>query len=253
MNHPFFSFTSIPVLVYHKIGTRDRYRHPNLSVTHNEFKSHLQYLYDHDIVPITLDQYAGLAHLPHAPHNRYIAITFDDGYLDNYQEAFPLLHDFRFVATVFLITSLIGKNVRDGNHINRYMDKAHIEEMQRFGISFQSHTCTHPSLPHIAISHARYEITHSKYFLEDLLGRPVCHLAYPLGRYNDAIMSITSESQYLAAYTAGYSKNTQFSRERFNAPSLTVSFPYTFNLVTHGWGNHIRKSINAIRPSDNTF
>ena len=77
--------------------------------------------------------------------------------------------------------------------------------------------------------------------MEDILGKPVRHLAYPYGAYNDYVMQIAYEANYEAAYAAGEAPNTTFARERFDAPKLTVNNPFSFPIIARGWGGYLRK------------
>lgn len=232
-------FRSIPVLVYHKVGDlppMDRFR---LTVSKEQFKSHLQYLYDHAITPVTLDRLIEVENDSKESDKRYIAITFDDGYLDNYQNAFPILHEFGFPATIFLITSLMGMTVAvEQGPVNRYLEWAHAREMQAHGISFQSHTCTHRDLTEISLAEARVQLVDSRRIIEDSLQEPVRQLAYPYGKCNKAVMETAEEAGYRAAYTAGNSPKHAFSRDRFDAPALGL--PFLFPLVASGCGSYVR-------------
>lgn len=236
-------FRSIPVLAYHKVDIPDPSSPFLISLTAENFRSHLKYLYDHNITPISLDR---LLSVEKGSEKNYVAITFDDGYRDNYLAAYPILQDFNFVATIFLLASFVGKTANQ----RHYLTQSQIKEMQKYGISFQSHTCTHPNLTQISEQEVKKELEESRKILEDILDEPVRHLSYPYGAYNDKIMRIASEAKYEAAYAAGHAPNTRFARERFDGSKLKVNHFLSYPIIARGWGSYIRTIIHSLTSAD---
>lgn len=181
---------SVPVLLYHRVG----YTSGPLTVTPERFASDLAYLRDHGYQGISLEDFhrsmiAKTAALPEKP----ILITFDDGYLDNYDQAYPLLDRFTTPATFFIITSLLGAG-------SRLADK-HIQRLARAGMSFGSHTVSHRRLDELPDEQVRHELSDSKTCLEGVLGKPVVSLAYPQGGYNNKIIELACNAGYVSAFT----------------------------------------------------
>lgn len=109
-------------------------------------------------------------------------LTFDDGYLDNYTEMFPILKRTGAKATVFLVTSLVGT---DG-----YLTEAQIREMSASGlVSFQTHTVSHLELAAMSPARIAEEMEESIEYIESLTGKEVTALAYPAGRYSDVALA----------------------------------------------------------------
>jgi peptidoglycan/xylan/chitin deacetylase (PgdA/CDA1 family) len=107
-----------------------------------------------------------------------VVITFDDGYHDFYQSAFPILNYFGFTATVFLPTAYIGEStVQFKGH--DCLTWSEVRELQKFGISFGSHTVTHPKLFGLGKDAIDSEIVNSKRVIEEKTGRAVNSFAYP--------------------------------------------------------------------------
>lgn len=132
-----------------------------------------------------------------------IAITFDDGFADNYENAFPVLKEHGFTATMFIVSRLVGKTnewmQEEGFPARKLLGWEKLKDMSENGITIGSHTRTHPSLIDIEVGSARQEILNSKPELEDALGKPVRYFAYPYGRFNQQIEELVAEAGYLGA------------------------------------------------------
>lgn len=139
------------------------------------------------------------AHLPRRP----VVITFDDGYGDNYHHAWPLLKRFGFGATIFMVTDAIGRV----NSFDRTVYPAdpmltvdQMLEMSRDGITFGSHTCSHPrSLVDLPEPQLQRELAGSRSALEDILGRPITLFAYPHSRHDLRVEGAAARAGYRLA------------------------------------------------------
>jgi peptidoglycan/xylan/chitin deacetylase (PgdA/CDA1 family) len=180
---------AFPILMYHSIpasiakGTNSYY---DLRVSLENFRRQMQFLRDHRFNVIDLKEYIqARENGEDIPHNS-VAITFDDGYRDNYLNAFPVLKIFRFPATVFLVTDLL-----DGGRPRffagetglgpqtTFLSWSEIKEMSEAGINFGSHTVTHPDLQTLSDSEFRHELSGSKKRIEQQLWKPVDCFCYP--------------------------------------------------------------------------
>lgn len=183
----------ILVLNYHQIDNKNN----PLSVTINDFDAQMKFLADSGCITITPDElYAGLngeLDLPPKP----VLITFDDGYVDNYTNAFPILKKYGLRATIFIIPAFT--DVYPG-----YMTWDQLKEMEAGGITVESHTLTHPKLEELPDDEIRNELINSKNVLEENLGHPVEFLAYPTGTYNLHIAGIAQDVGYKGAFTIKY-------------------------------------------------
>jgi peptidoglycan/xylan/chitin deacetylase (PgdA/CDA1 family) len=112
----------------------------------------------------------------HSFGGKTVVLTFDDGYMDFFQNAFPILEEKGFPATVFLATGLVGKE-SDGVS---YLHWDQIRELSSRGIAFGSHTVNHPKLHDMAMSEIESEIRNSRKEIEERTGIPVDTFAYPL-------------------------------------------------------------------------
>ena len=107
-----------------------------------------------------------------------VVITFDDGYADFYRNAFPILSKYGFTATVFVITGLM-KAQRMCFRGTECLNLSELRELHSRGISFGSHTVSHPDLRLLMEGEVEDELSGSKKTLEDALGTPVKSFAYP--------------------------------------------------------------------------
>ena len=186
--------TKVLILNYHKIDNT----FISLAIRPDDFDTQMKYLSEngyHTISPDELyDSLAGTGELPDNP----VMITFDDGYEDNYANAYPILKKYGFKATIFVVTSFLDKNKKG------YMSWDQAREMDANGISIQSHTVDHKSMTDLTDDQLRMELVDSKKKAEKELGHPVNYMAYPTGTYNLHIAQMVKEAGYKAAFTIKY-------------------------------------------------
>jgi peptidoglycan/xylan/chitin deacetylase (PgdA/CDA1 family) len=134
-----------------------------------------------------------------------VVLTFDDGYRNFYDYAWPVLKRHGFPATVFLVSGRIGDTTRwlagDGRGDTPLMDAACIRELRREGVLFGAHSVTHPRLSRIDADRMREEVSQSKQSLEELLDESVDHFCYPYGDYDREVMAAVRHSGFRAALT----------------------------------------------------
>lgn len=180
----------IPVLLYHQVGDAGGH----LTVTAKGFDTDLSLLEEEGFQSISLAQFqAALRGEPVSLPQRPILLTFDDGYLDNYLNAFPILRKHKMSAVFYVITSLINEYDR--------LAVGHIREMASAGMFFGSHTVSHRSLGDLEPNEIDTELIRSKKVMEDVLRQKVDTVAYPKGSFNP----MTIQSAENMGYWGGFS------------------------------------------------
>ncbi len=180
----------IPVLLYHRIG--DTAGH--LTISPDKFAQDLSRLREMGYETISLELFRRYKADPETPlPEKPIMISFDDGYLDNYLNAYLILRQYGMSAAFYIITSLVGEEDR--------LAAGHIREMANNGMSIGSHTVSHRQLGDLGVEEAMNEMSLSRLYLEGLLQKPVQYIAYPKGSYND----FTGKEANEAGYWGGFS------------------------------------------------
>lgn len=235
--------TEVGVLMYHQITNMSKGEdHLGLSVSPQLFDSQMKLLLEAGFRSITLDDLVAIEDDTQKSFRKVFILTFDDGYLDSYTNAFPILLKYGLAATVFLITNCVGETIRWGTDKPApLMTWGQAIEMSKHGISFQSHTCTHPDLTKLDDKRVLRELQNSKKRIEDAFGHPVHHLAYPSGKYDERIIELVKKIGYQSAYSAGLSGRFRFARERLACNASDIG--WRFKLKASAWGSwlgHIR-------------
>ncbi|HEY3423938.1 MAG TPA: polysaccharide deacetylase family protein [Negativicutes bacterium] len=197
---------SIPVLLYHRVGSES----DALTISTTRFQQDMEIISQEGYHTLSLNQLkqrlqGNLSILPTKP----IVITFDDGYLNNYTNAFPILQKFAMTASFYIITGMVGNNDR--------LNASHIREMETAGMDFGSHTVTHRSLAELTAQEVATELNKSKFDLEQMLGKSVDFAAYPCGSYKAETLNIAGEAGYMGGFSthdgfASFSNNLAIKR-----------------------------------------
>jgi len=182
--------------MYHHVGNLppnpDSIRR-DLTVAPSLFEKELQYLEEQGVETVHLDDVmdhlAGRVTLP----PRAVVLTFDDGYDDNFEFAFPLLKRYGMVGTFFITTNFIEKP--------GYMSWAQLREMAANGMSLQAHSVDHADLTAVSPARLKEQLAEPKALLEEAFGKPVRFVAYPAGKYNRSVIQATAAAGYAAAVT----------------------------------------------------
>ncbi|WP_160688723.1 polysaccharide deacetylase family protein [Clostridium sp. C2-6-12] len=180
----------VPVLYYHSVReSADN----EVTIKPEILREHLKYINEQGYTTLTMKQLEDYI-LNNSPiPEKSILITFDDGYMDNYYNAFPILKEFNMTATIFCITSEL-----DGSY---YLSKEAIKEISDYGIDIESHTVTHPHLNKLKYDKQLEELLESKKTLEGITGKEITSIAYPFGDFDDNSVKAAKEAGYTLGFT----------------------------------------------------
>jgi len=187
--------SKIIILAYHRINNA---RSP-LCVRPDMFEKQISLLRRKGFQSLCLSNYIdALKANKRMPPGKYVVVTFDGGWQDNYTNAFPILQKYGYTATIFLTVAYIGEK-------DDYLTWEQVMEMKKAGFEFGSHTLTHPHLTMIPLERAQYEITESKKLLESRLNEEIKAFCYPYGDYNQDIIELVEKAGYQGAVVTPHS------------------------------------------------
>jgi peptidoglycan/xylan/chitin deacetylase (PgdA/CDA1 family) len=199
----------IPVIAYHKIDVpTEDVRVRGAYTSPKRFAKQISYLKKQGF-----NFYSASALIEYyLEHNKFpkqaITLTFDDGWKDNYTNAFPILREHGIKATIFLVPSCIGqvssKVVAEGESAREHLSGDDIIEMSRHGIEFGSHSVNHQLLHQLAPQEVEYEVLESKRQIENLIQQPCKVFAYPAGFFTETAQSVVRKAGYIAAFSSVY-------------------------------------------------
>ncbi len=224
-----------PILMYHYLSApppdADIYR-KDLSVTPELFAAHLDRIQAEGYQTITLyDLFLHLtqgAPLPEKP----VVITFDDGYRDNYENAFPLLKERGMTATFFVVTDFIDEERP------AYLTWEMVREMHDGGMDIESHGRNHVSLKGKENDYLVWQALGSLETIEYEIGKRPRFISYPAGEYDQATIDIFRSANYWAGLTtqqgATHSMDAPFEWKRVRVRGSTTPDDLA-NLLALDW------------------
>lgn len=189
------SEVSADVLMYHHVGPlpsgADDIR-KGLTVSTEEFDTQVKYLVDRKYKFLTLSELHQAIEKKKVPE-KVAVLTFDDGYDDNYSQAFSVMKKYNVHGTFFLIVNKLGTS--------EYMTKDQAIELHKAGNEIGSHSMSHPSLEKLKGSALDKEIKTSKEELEKIISDKVVSFCYPAGKFNDDTIKAVGDAGYKMAVT----------------------------------------------------
>lgn len=216
---------SVPVLMYHHVSPSEG----AITASPRNFEDHLAWLARNGYCSLTTEEFA--AHLAGEPvSEKSILITFDDGYLDNWVHAFPLLKKYGYKAAIFLVTSWIGegparplagqpqapetpahgeceRRIAAGDADSVMLRWSEVKAMQESGlVEFHSHTHTHTRWDKSERAHEKntlmaQELQLSRQTLLENLGSVSEHFCWPQGYFDADYVRVAQQAGFKYLYT----------------------------------------------------
>ena len=184
----------IPVVNYHQINDTD---HNAMTVTTEEFEREMAYLEANGYHAITPDQLVSYLHGGNKLPDKPVLITFDDGYEDNYLNAYPILKKHGFTATIFLISDYMGR-------FDKYLQWYQVKEMSADGFYMGCHTLSHYELTELSPDSLKQQLNEGKLAVEWQTLEFAEYIAYPCGSYNDGVLEAVNWAGYRGGFTVRY-------------------------------------------------
>jgi len=202
------SKNGIRVLVYHSITDSLIKKEWKENTTPKDlFDKQLKYLKDNGYTAVSLEKAFLYLNNKEIIPDKTVAITFDDGFRNNYINALPILEKYKFPATIFITVDFL----RDYSGSDLYLSCSEIKNMIKSGlISFGSHGLTHRALTTVKKRELDKEISLSKERLENIINNKTNFFAYPFvhsGSYNSNIRQLLKRHGFKAAFTTIFGIN----------------------------------------------
>ena len=182
-----YKMRAIPALMYHSISEVPAGWPADLCVAPGVFEEHLQYLKAQGYNVVTAPQAVILLKSRQNVMNTVI-VTFDDGYENNYTEAFPLLKKYGFRGNFYIVGNDVGKE-KNQDGMKKYMSFAQIKEMHDQGMEIGSHSMSHDPLTSIKPELLPWEIYQPLNLFYQKMNFWISGIAFPNGAFNDAIIA----------------------------------------------------------------
>lgn len=218
----------IPIFMYHFVrdDTGD-YEYPENMIQPQKLEQQLKYLKENGYETIWASD---LAHLE--SYQKPVALTFDDGWEDFYQNGFPLFKKYQMKASFYVITDLIGTP--------GYCTLEELKEIKASGlIEIDSHTVTHPRLATLTKENITKELYESKQYLKEKLDITTTVMCYPYGSFNAMVKQISKEAGYkMGLAMDGGIYDTNKSKDIYAIPRIYANRSMTMDT----FANYVKKS-----------
>lgn len=214
-------YINVPILVYHSVRPHipgESSYQETYDITPELLQKQLAYIQESRYTVVSLDALADYFDTGAALPEKPVILTFDDGWENQYEYAFPLLKNFHDTATFFIFTNAVNR----GHHITW----GQLHEMHDAGMSIEAHTKTHPYLQKITDpKELEREIAGSKKILEEELGVKIISFAYPFGQYNNTTVEEVKNSGFRVARSLrGETMQSKNERYALRASLATDNF-----------------------------
>lgn len=178
----------LPILMYHSISSGNSLRVPK-----EEFEAHMKWVHENGYRTLTPKEAYLMLTQDKKPSEKCVLITLDDGYTDNYQDAYPVLKKYGMKATIFMI----GKSIGHKNHLT----EKQMKEMAKHGVSIESHTIDHLELNGLTPEQQHSEMDDSKKLFDQMFHQQTSIISYPVGRYNEETLKAAKDTGYQMGVT----------------------------------------------------
>lgn len=183
------------VLLYHDVVATQDELASDSDVTADSLRVHLTTLKAQGYSFIQLDDYWNKLSKGQTVAETSVILTFDDGYVGNFENAVPVLKELGVPATFFVHTDYVG----EANGAKPHMSWGQLQAVEKHPLfTVESHTVTHTKLTTLNATDIKEEVQDSKQTIEAKLNKKVRFLAYPYGAFNTTVKTIARRHYELA-------------------------------------------------------
>jgi peptidoglycan/xylan/chitin deacetylase (PgdA/CDA1 family) len=192
-----------------------------VTVTPDVFEGQMRHLRESGYGTLTIDELVSYIAGETVLKQKAVVVTFDDGWLDNFLYAFPVMDRYKINACIFVVTDWVNNSttgpslsvgvpahkeskslIRRGRAGEVILGWDHIRTMQESGLAeFYAHSRSHARCANLSAQELLIELGESKRAIENHLGKPCPYLCWPYGEYNDAALKVARDVGYKAIFT----------------------------------------------------
>ncbi|HET6391046.1 SAM-dependent methyltransferase [Hyphomicrobium sp.] len=220
---------NIPILMYHRIASDGPTELAPYRVTPEMFARQMQFLHRHGYRTVSVDEASASYQCPaekDGKAGRLIALTFDDGYLDFLEEAWPIMRRYGLSATVYLPTDFVGgRSDWDASYgvPAPLLSWDQVSKLSDEGVIFGAHSCSHRRLSLLNQRQLFEELNGCGEIIRSKTGQAVTSFCYPYGDENPEVRRAVADAGYENAVAAYLSDGT----DRFALPRIDISGSYS--------------------------
>jgi peptidoglycan/xylan/chitin deacetylase (PgdA/CDA1 family) len=219
----------LPILMYHYIepwpAEADKYRQ-SLTVKPEDFAAQMQYLHDNGYAVVSLYDLAAAITLGTPLPEKAVAITFDDGYRSLMEHAAPVMQEYGFTGTVFVVTEFTDFGQP------QYLSWSQLKDLFALGWNIEPHTKTHIELAGRPRDLQLYQMLGSIETIEANLGVRPRFICYPAGKFDETTLQLAYEMNLWGGVTTangrlhGYGDRFTWTRVRVDGRYGLANFIY---------------------------
>lgn len=220
------------ILMYHMVCEhlpKNISKFNRLRVKPRQFEKHLQWLQKNDFKSYTMSELVKLESIP----EKTVVITFDDGYKDNFTNAFPLLKQYNFKATIYIVLNRFQQNWATDKDLNQASEELNSENMLSNNqikemlnsnlIEIGSHTLDHVNLAKISEDEKLRQIKESKEQIEKTFNISCNSFAYPFGFFDNESVKMVEVCSYTNAVTTINGVFNKSKNSNLKIPRILIS------------------------------
>lgn len=196
--------TSIPILTYHRVAPDGPKRLAPYRVTPDRFAQQIRHLRNEGFRSVEPEELFQALSTNRPLRGRPVMLTFDDGYADFAEHAWPVLKDCGFGAVLFVVPDKVGAcadwDARYGDPAP-LLDWPGIAALARDGVSIESHSASHRPLPSLETEPLYWEALSSAAAIERVVGRRPMAFSYPFGALDPVVERVVEECGYRLGFT----------------------------------------------------